>query len=66
MPLIPSLDLDNEYFRIDHISDAKDGRRAIAEFSAATCITRWAIWSFAQRSPQGLGSSLRRRATSSS
>lgn len=34
MPLIPSLDLDNEYFRIEHISDARDGHKAIAEFSA--------------------------------
>ena len=34
MPLSPSLDLDNEYFRVEHISDARDGRNAIEEFSA--------------------------------
>ena len=34
MPLSPSLDLDNEYFRIEHISDARDVHKAIAEFSA--------------------------------
>ena len=33
MPLSPSLDLDNEYFRVEHILDAKDGRKAISEFS---------------------------------
>ena len=34
MPLSASIDLDNEYFRVEHISDAKDARKAIAEFSA--------------------------------
>lgn len=34
MQLSPSLDLDNEYFRIEHVSGARDGRKAIAEFSA--------------------------------
>ena len=34
MPLSSSIDLDNEYFRVEHISDAKDVRKAIAEFSA--------------------------------
>ena len=33
MPLSPSLDLDNEYFRVEHILDAKNGRKAISEFS---------------------------------
>ena len=34
MPLIPSIDLDNEYFRVEHITDTRDVRRAIGYFSA--------------------------------
>lgn len=47
MQLSPSLDLDNEYFRIEHISGARDGRKAIAEFSAGDeakgleCVPSW-------------------------
>lgn len=33
MPLSRPLDLDNEYFRVEHILDAKDGRKVISEFS---------------------------------
>ena len=34
MSLSSSIDLDNEYFRVEHISDSRDVRRAIGDFSA--------------------------------
>lgn len=34
MPLRASIDLGNEYFRVEHISDAKDVKTALAGFSA--------------------------------
>lgn len=34
MPLRASIDLGNEYFRVEHISDAKDVKTAVAGFSA--------------------------------
>lgn len=34
MPLSASIDLDNEFFRIEHISDAKEIKKALAGFSA--------------------------------
>ena len=34
MPLRASIDLGNEYFRVEHISDAKDVKVALAGFSA--------------------------------